>query len=359
MYQKDLSFRIGCGRYLQGRGILKNAAEEISRYGAHPLILSGETAFSVAGKEILSSLDAAKMSYDLEIYKGGCNPEAAEAFAARAKGNQNGVIVGVGGGVLMDFAKLVARMAALPVVNIPTSTATCAAYTPLSVCYTADGRTIGTAHHKNEVDAVLVDTQIMISQPPRLFLSGVFDALAKFLEIRHHYRPEDTSFVLGLDYAYLLSVRSYEVLTKNMRACLAAMEKGEITEVFEHGVFALIAATGVISGIARGARQTALGHKFYEGARAFYPIETRPYLHGELVGIGLLLQNEFNGEPERNAEIIALMKEYGLPHSPATAGVPTTEESLLAFYERMMQSDKMQSEKGAQLRASLEKIWRN
>lgn len=359
MFAKDPSFRIGCGRYLQGKGILKDAAEEIMRVGNAPVILSGETAWRVAGKALLSSLSAAGIRYSLEIYKGSCNIEAAELLAAQARKKKNGVIVGVGGGALMDLAKLVARIAALPIVNIPTSTATCAAYTPLSVCYTKDHRTVGTVHHKNEVNAVLVDTEILIAQPPRLFLAGVFDAQAKLLEIRHGYRPTDTSFSLGLDYAYALAERSYAFLESNTRASLQAMERGEVSEVFEQAVFTLIAATGVISGIARGSSQTALGHKFYEIARALYPESTRPYLHGELVGIGLLLQNEYNGEPERNRELLSFMQAYDLPSTPAAADIATGEESLEAFFERIVTNKKMKDINGTRLRAALRAIWRN
>ena len=270
----ERAFRIGSGRYLQGRGIVASAADEILRLGENPLILSGETAWKVAGEAIRESLAKKGLSYTLKIHKGICNKDVASTFAAYAKENGHGVIVGVGGGVMMDLAKLVAVLASLPVLNIPTSAATCAAYTPLSVCYTEEGRTIGTAHHDVEVNCVLVDTEIMIGQPPRLFLSGVFDAMAKFLEIRHRYRPEDTSFSLGLDYAYVMSVRSFELLSAATSPCLDAMKRGEITETFEQAIFTLIAATGVISGIARGSNQTALGHKFYESARALYPAQT-------------------------------------------------------------------------------------
>ena len=72
------------------------------------------------------------------------------------------VIVGVGGGVLMDFSKLCGYYAKLPVINLPTSSATCACYTPLSVRYTPEGRTVGSRHYDYEVDAVLADTEIKI-----------------------------------------------------------------------------------------------------------------------------------------------------------------------------------------------------
>ena len=355
------SFRIGCGRYLQRKNILHECAVQLKKYGSRPLILAGKTAWKIAGDAIDESLRAAQMPYNLRIHKGPCNREDAEMAASLAKDEDCDLIVGVGGGVIMDFAKLAAEAAELPIVNIPTSSATCAAYTPLSVCYTAEGRTVGTAHHDREVDAVLVDSALLLRQPPRLLLAGVFDAQAKFLEIKHRYRPEDESYPLGLDYAYVMAVRSYEELSNKTAAALKAMECGECTEAFEQVIFTAIAATGMISGIARGSNQTALGHKFYEITRALYPVGSKPYLHGELVGVGLLLQNEYNGERERNAEILAFMKQYGMPHSPATAGVPTDRETISIYYEKIMASSVMAEaapEDGERLRAALEYFWR-
>ncbi len=353
------SFRIGCGRYLQRKNILCECAAELLKYGKRPLILAGKTAWEIAGKTVNQSLSEACVPYRLHIHRGSCNKEDAALAVALAKEEGCDLIVGVGGGVLMDFAKLVAVMADLPIVNIPTSSATCAAYTPLSVCYTPEGRTIGTTHHDREVDAVLVDPLLLLRQPPRLLLSGVFDAMAKFLEIKHRYCPADTSYSLGLDYAYVMAARSYEELSRKTADCLEAIQKGEVNEAFEQTVYTLIAATGAISGIARGSNQSALGHKFYEITRALYPAESKSYLHGELVGVGLLLQNEYNGEREKNAEILAFMEKYGMPHSPKGAGVP--EEALSAYYEKIMESSAMRDvapEAAEKLRSALEYFWK-
>lgn len=359
MFKKDASFRIGSGRYVQQRGAIKKLASEILRLGCIPFIVAGKTAWEIAGAAVCESLSAADLPLHLEIYRGACNMEAAAALAKKAKGMCCDVIVGVGGGVLMDFAKLVARYAECPLVNIPTSTATCAAYTPLSVCYTEDHRTVGTAHHPNEVNCVIADPDILIRQTPRLLLAGVFDAMAKFLEIRHWYSEGDMGYALGLDYAYTMAERSYHELTGKTAACLEAIKNGEVNEVYEQTIFILIAVTGVISGIARGSAQTALGHKFYETARALYPTETRAYLHGELVGIGLLWQNAYNGESERNEELLAFMRAYGLPDSPRTAGVPMGEESLSAFSEKIINYPKMKDADHARLHETLRELWRN
>ncbi|MBQ9131715.1 MAG: iron-containing alcohol dehydrogenase [Clostridia bacterium] len=357
----EKSFRIGCGRYVQEPGVLRTCGEEIRRLGRAPLIVGGKTALQITRSTIEKSVSAACESYRLEEYGGTCNDEYAREMAELAAQEGYDVIVGVGGGVIMDLAKLIASFAALPVINIPTSSATCAAYTPLSVRYTPEGRTVGSMHHQREVDAVLVDTSVMSDQPPRLLLAGVFDALAKFVEIKQRYGTEGAESPLGLDWAYVLSGHSYEELCGKTRPCLEDMRRGEISDTVERVIFTAIAATGVISGIARGSNQCALAHKFYEATRFFFHEASRPYLHGEIVGVGLLLQNAFNGEAENNRDLLALMAEYGMPRCLGDIGVDATKENLELYYDKLRSGSAVNgsdAEECARLRASLEYLWR-
>ena len=358
---KESSFRIGCGRYLQEENLLARCGNEILRYGKRPLIVGDDTALGITRGVMIPSIAAVCEAYEIVVHNGTCNDERAREIAEMTGiGGGYDVIVGVGGGVIMDFAKLCGHFASLPVVNIPTSAATCAAYTPLSVRYTPEGRTVGTLHYGYEVDAVLVDMNVMLTQPTRLLLAGVFDALAKFVEIKQRFHPDsEDTYPMGLDYAYVLAERSFRSLCRDIEPCIADMRAGRVTPCVENVIFTLIAVTGVVSGIARGSNQTALGHKFYEIARVLYPAESKPYLHGELVGVGLLLQNEYNGERERNAELLVFMKKYGLPHSPESAGVP--KEALPTFYDRIMKSSAMRDtapEAAEKLHQSLEYLWR-
>lgn len=331
---REESFRIGCGRYLQKPGLLASCGEEVLRFGTAPLIVGGKTALSVT-KEIIEPSVAEKCPrYEFIEHRGTCNEDRAKELADLAKEQGYDVIVGVGGGVLMDFAKLIAFFAGLPVINIPTSSATCAAYTPLSVCYTPEGQTVGTRHFEHEVSAVLADTAILAKQPTRLLLAGLFDALAKFLEIKQRF-DETEAYPLGLDWAFLMAKRSFEQLVKDTPVCLNDLKEGTITDTVERFIFTAIAVTGVISGIARGSNQTALAHKFYEGTRAMYFEPTKTYLHGEIVGVGLLLQNFFNGETEKNDFLLSTMKTYKMPASPREIGLDGTEEVLRAYYEKL------------------------
>lgn len=354
------SFRIGCGRYIQAPGALARCGEEVARVGSVPFIIGDDNTLAVAREGILQGLAGQCNKYEIVTYNGSCCDEQAQIFAAQAKACGCDVIMGVGGGVLMDLAKLVAHFASLPVINVPTSSATCAAYAPLSVRYTPEGRTVGTMHYAREVNAVIVDTAVLAGQPVRLLLSGVFDALAKFVEIKQRYRVGEKA-PIGLDYAFVMATHSYEVLMTRTRACIEAMQRGEVTEDVEQVIFTTIAATGVISGIARGANQCALAHKFYENSRYLYFEESRAFLHGEIVGVGLLLQNQFNGELEENEPLLSLMREYGMPFSVPSLGIPCTEESLEKYYGRICGSsaiDKNNAAECAKFKEGLHYLWK-
>lgn len=357
---REKSFRIGCGRYLQEAGIIEKCGEEALRLGSSPLIVGGKTALELTRERIEKSVGAVCSKYRIEEHKGTCNDERAKELASLAKNEGFDVIIGVGGGVMMDFAKLIAYFASLPVINIPTSSATCASYTPLSVRYTPLGQTVGSLHYEYEVDAVLADSEILAKQPPRLLLAGMFDSLAKFVEIKHRFNEETTDYPIGLDFAYVLSKHSYGELMKKTETCLSDMARGEITDTVDQIIFTILAATGVISGIARGSNQTALGHKFYEATRTLFHEEARSYLHGEIVGVGLLLQNFYNGEENENTALIALMKKYGMPCRLAEIGITPSPEALEAYYEKLKNCsaiNKDDEKECAKLRRSLEYLF--
>jgi len=335
---REKSFRIGSGRYLQEPGILKSLGSEVLRLGKAPLIVGGKTALELTASTIKESVSAVCSDFRIEVHTGTCNEDDAKLFAQIALENGFDVIVGVGGGVIMDFAKMIAHFASLPIINVPTSSATCAAYTPLSVMYTKEGRTVGSFHHEREVNAVLADTELISTQPIRLILAGVFDAMAKYLEIKHRYSPDNDSCPLGLDFAYALSERSFKVLSEKTDSCISDMKNGVFSDAVEQVVFTTIAATGVISGIARGSNQCALAHKFYEITRVLFNEASKPFLHGEIVGIGLLLQNYYNNELERNTELLELMKKYSMPYRITDLGIEKTEESFCEYFDRIKNS---------------------
>lgn len=319
----EQSFRFGCGRYIQESGALLRAGEEAVRLGAHrALLIGGRTALSLTGEALQESLQNAGVSCKTVEYHGFCIREEAARLAAFAFKEGCELILAVGGGNLCDLGKLVAANTGLHVMTVPTSSATCAATTPLSVTYTAEYRAAGTVHHNKEVDAVLVDMDILCRQPERLFAAGVYDALAKKIEIEQRLQGKDDAEIdAGLSASFALAKYTYEKMNVLFDAACEELRRGEPGKALYDMIFLSVAVTGVISGMARGSNQCAIAHKVYEGCRTLYSEEVREKLHGELVAVGLIAQLHYNGESATAADFRKGLAGHGLPFDLPTLGV--------------------------------------
>lgn len=98
------------------------------------------------------------------LFKGHCS-ESDVSELARASGDDRSVVIGVGGGALLDTAKALARRLGLPVVAIPTIAATCAAWTPLSVWYNDAGQALQFEIFDDANFLVLVEPHIILNAP--------------------------------------------------------------------------------------------------------------------------------------------------------------------------------------------------
>lgn len=328
---KDAAFKFGCGRYLQEAGAVeKYLAVEAQRFGTKAFILCGENGFKAAHEKIEKALSGSSVAFTYRMFSSTCCHENAADLSEEIKAGGFDLIVGVGGGVLMDIAKLTAETCGCRVILIPTSSATCAAYTPLSVMYDRDTRaTIGSWKLMKETDAVIADTEILVKQPLRLFSAGVMDSLAKKIEIEHRYfgvKPEDR--VLGFEYAYQMACTISEELIESTDRVLQDMENGVISKDFERAVFNTIAVTGMVSGVSKSHNQSAVAHRFYEECRTFFYEETREFLHGELVALGLLVQLSFSGSD--TGFMLKELKHMGLPVCLTDIHVPVSARELFA-----------------------------
>lgn len=331
----ETAFRFGCGRYIQEPGALARAGAEAVRLGAHhALMIGGKTALSLAGDALRKSLLAAGVAETTVEYPGFCNREKAAEYTALAAREGWDLILAVGGGNLCDLGKLIAADAGLPVITVPTSSATCAATTPLSVTYTAEYRAAGTVHHPREVDAVLADMDILCRQPEHLFAAGVYDALAKKIEIEQRLQGKGEDEIdVGLAASFALSHYTYERMTALFEPACRELRQGCPGKALSDMIFLSVAATGVISGMARGSNQCAIAHKVYEGCRSLYSDKVRDKLHGELVAVGLIAQLYYNGEEDAVAPFRRGLTEHGLPDSLTALGLAGAEaaDALYAY----------------------------
>ena len=337
----DVAFKFGAGRYIQEPDALDIAGPEVKRFGKKAFIIGGPTAIDLVKERLSKSLLSSDIAFEYEVYSGYTTREISEYYANYCTGNKFDVVIGTGGGRIMDLSKAIAHNANLPVVNIPTQAATCAAFTPMSVMYTKDGAVGGTIggnfYHDYEVSAVIVDENIMLYQPPRYAASGMLDAMAKYIEVQNgHSEMLFDNFNIELYTAYVLAEYTYKILEKNCLKIYNDIKNHQLTKEVHDFLFINFAITGIISGSSKALGQTALSHEMYYAARILFTQESLSYLHGEIVGTSLILQLYYNRSPERIPAFKEFMRTMNMPVTLSDLGIPETEENIKRIFEYLL-----------------------
>lgn len=178
------------------------------------------------------------------VFKGHCS-ESDVSELARTSGDDRSVVIGVGGGALLDTAKALARRLGLPVVAIPTIAATCAAWTPLSVWYNDAGQALQFEIFDDANFTVLVEPRIILNAPAEYLLAGIGDTLAKWYEaVVLAPQPETLPLTVRLGINGALAIR--DVLLDSSETALADQQRGELTRAFRDVVDAIIAGGGMV-----------------------------------------------------------------------------------------------------------------
>ena len=350
------SFRFGAGRYFQEENLLTRSGDEIKKYGRSVYVIAGPQALAACGSSFKESLDKAGLTATVEVYDGYPSRTKIKALTDQIREQGIEVLAGVGGGRILDLVKAAACMAEIPMVMIPTSAATCACFTPVSVLYTDEGAHDCCWRFDREVDLVLVDERVMVEQPPRLLAAGILDALAKYFEItngRPALTPKDDAIELYA--AYHMAEMTYRLLIENGPKAYADLTARRWTKTLRDVIFVNLALTGLISNMTRGYNQTAIAHKLYESMRTCYFEECRPYYHGEIVGAGLISQLKFNHNEAGIDELKAYMTVMNAPMTLTALGLKGSDDEIETLTERIYQTRfvKKTEEQKALLRESL------
>jgi glycerol dehydrogenase-like iron-containing ADH family enzyme len=353
----DPAIKFGAGRYLQHPGALSCVGPEAARHGNHVFVLSDHNAWKAAGEKIEESLKQAGVTYEVELYEGTCSDETARRLASSCQEKGMQEVIGVGGGVIMDLAKAAAFAADLGVINVPTSIATCAAFSTMSIMYTPDGKTEESRRFEKEADGIIVDTDVIVHGPARYAAAGILDAMAKRIEISNgHTSLSPDTCTYDFYTAYAMSQYTYDLLWKYGPKAVKDIEEHRLSNEVEYVTFINIAVTGLLSNMTRNYNQSALAHMLYYAARTCFTKETKPYLHGEIVSAGLFLQLHFNHMDAEEEKLRNYAEAMHMPLTLKEIGIPPTEENLSVLYAYLSDSRFVSKENRDLLKESLQAI---
>lgn len=242
-----------------------------------------------------------------------CNEPMIARFAEQA-GPQCKVIIGLGGGTVMDSAKALAARMQLPVVLIPTIAATCAAWTPLSVWYNPEGENIGYEIFKQANHLVLVEPEIILQAPAPYLLAGIADTLAKWYEASVLVGNPDSPVVPYLARTALNIARGLkDLLLSDSADVLAEQRQGVLTAKFIAVVDAIIAGGGLIGGLGERFTRVAAAHSVHNGMTVLP--QTHEILHGIKVAYGILVQVALQKDQAEFELLLRFYRELQLPTS--------------------------------------------
>jgi len=245
------------------------------------------------------------------LFDGHCSePEVNEL--ALVAGNDRTVIIGVGGGRVLDTAKALARRLKRPFIAIPTIAATCAAWTPLSVWYDTEGHALGYEIFNDANHLVLVEPEIILRAPKEYLLAGIGDTLAKWYEaVVLSPEPEQLPLTvrLGLDAARTIR----DVLIQQSDAALKQHDMQLNGKDFNDVVDAIIAGGGLVGGLGERYTRIAAAHAVHNGLTVLP--QTNRFLHGTKVAYGILVQAALLGDNNTLEQLIKLFRQFNLPTS--------------------------------------------
>jgi glycerol-1-phosphate dehydrogenase [NAD(P)+] len=284
-------------------GQLPAVCEDL-KLGASALLVSGKSTMNLAGSRVKQILDK---DYDVATFLAEEINVAIIKDAERAAAGVD-FLIGVGGGRVIDTAKIVSYNIDRPFISIPTAASHDGIASARASVPTIEG------HASLEAQppmAIVADTGIIASAPHRLLAAGCADVISNYTaildwELAHRVKGEPMS-----EYAITLSKMTAEILVKDAHLIKPHQEQSAWI------VIKALVSSGVAMSIAGSSRPASGGeHKFSHALDKLAPGKA---LHGESCGIGTIISMYLHGGDWR--AIRTSLKIIGAPTTPADLGI--------------------------------------
>ena len=292
----------------------------MKRIGLHgpALVLAGRSPERRLSETWRQTFGDSEIAYMVHPFGGECSHQEIENVKEVAKKASAAVIVGAGGGKVLDTARAVASELDLPVVNCPTVASSDAPCSALSVLYNEEGRVVDYRVYGRNPDLVLVDTTVIACAPPRLLAAGMGDALATVFEARTCVEGHVRNMRGGASTrsALALAELCYLTLIEDGQNAFTATQHQAVTPALER----LVEANTLLSGLGFESSGLAAAHSVHNGLTVAHG--THPYFHGEKVAFGTLVQLVLEGKPSALLdEVMDFCRSVELPITLADIGL--------------------------------------
>ena len=283
---------------------------------AHSLLIVHSGGRSATGYGRVIAEHARALGYRIaESVVDGSEEASVAGVALAIESFHSDFVLGVGGGRVVDVAKLAAARGPAEVVTIPTQLASDAICSPVAIILDDTGRQHSVGARMPI--AILVDLDVVDSAPPITWLSGLGDLVSNISAVRdwrlaHRTRGEEFD-----DFACLTS----EAAALSVVEDDADLADGDYRQKLIHGL--------ILSGMAMemaGSSRPASGSEHLI-SHALDRILAVPRPHGLQVAVGTIAAAILRGDDRRR--LVAFYRRVGLPIVPADLDI-TLDDFLAA-----------------------------
>jgi alcohol dehydrogenase len=278
-----------------GSGSIELTGEEAKRLGGRTVLIVTSPGMEHRPhlKQTADSLKKHKLRYDV-FSEVAPEPPIEDVYrcVAFAQEKRLNLLVGLGGGSVMDVAKKAAADLSLPKIMLPTTAGTGSEVTHESVLK-VDGKKKAFVEASLTADVAIVDPDLCQTMSKRLTASSAMDALAHAVECSESRKSNPMAKTLALE--------AYNLIKGNLMQAV----KGDTQAMVNLSLGSLMA------GMAFGNSGTTLGHALS------YPLSNRGVPHGEAVAMVLPYAIEFNGsDPAFARKLIRFVRTIELRWHP-------------------------------------------
>ncbi len=290
----------------------KNTLEitkDISENFKKPAIVSDKNTLNIAGNRV-----ADLISGNTIITEGINTKENVEKIKSESNGYD--ILFAVGGGTVIDLAKVISKDYNIPFVSIPTTLSNDGIASPNASLRSDKGAISYVAHPPI---SIIIDTDIIANAPDRFIKSGIGDSIAKYSAVRDWQLGHIKKREKYGHYASSLSTMTAKQVMNRSIEIIKGTEKG-LALLGE----ALISA-GVAMGIA-GSSRPASGSE-HKISHALDIIAKFPHMHGSQCGVTTLITTYMQGGDWRR-----------IKNSLEAAKCPTSAKDLNVDEDIMMEA---------------------
>ena len=330
-------------KYIQGPGEFDELPSHIKPFGGKTFALIDGFLYESLGKRMRDLCKEESITCEFIAFCGECSEKEIERVTKSCEEAKADVILGIGGGKVLDTIKCVANKLETPFILIPTIASTDSPTSAMSVIYSDEGEHLYCTGHRKGADIVLVDSEIITKAPVRFFVSGIGDALSTWFEAKANEASGHMNEIgkgyrrclLGMGIAELC----YRIIMEYGLVAKLAVEKGLCTEAVEN----VIEANTLLSGLGFENTGEAAAHGIHSGLTAIP--ETAQYYHGEKVAFGTICEMVLEDAPVAQLnEVIDFCYKVGLPITLSDLGLEATEKNIRLIAKKAVENHLIHAE---------------